>query len=74
MWFASFVGVNQHKQFIPLGCALLKSGDETYKFVFSTWLEIMGNKPRITILTDQCENIKTTIKEILPDTIHRYCI
>ncbi|XP_049368959.1 protein FAR1-RELATED SEQUENCE 4-like [Solanum verrucosum] len=69
MPFASFVGVNQHKQSILLGCALLTSEDiETYKFVFSTRLTAMA------ILTDQCESIKAAIAKVLPDTIHRYCI
>ncbi|WMV50261.1 hypothetical protein MTR67_043646 [Solanum verrucosum] len=66
MSFASFVGVNQHKQSILLGCALLTSEDiETYKFVFSTWLAAMGNAPPTAILTDQCESIKATIAEEL---------
>ncbi|WMV43628.1 hypothetical protein MTR67_037013 [Solanum verrucosum] len=71
MPFASFVGVNQHKQSILLGCALLTSEDiETYKFVFSTWLAAMSNAPPTAILTDQCESIKAAIAEVLPDTIH----
>ncbi|KAH0688883.1 hypothetical protein KY289_016241 [Solanum tuberosum] len=75
MPFASFVGVNQHKQSILSGCALLTSADiETYKFVFSTWLAAMGNVPPTAILTDQCESIKAAITRVLPDTIHRYCI
>ncbi|WMV57760.1 hypothetical protein MTR67_051145, partial [Solanum verrucosum] len=75
MLFASLVGVNQHKQSILLGCALLTSEDiKTYKFVFSTWLAVMGNEPPTAILTDQCESIKAAIAEVLPDTIYRYCI
>ncbi|WMV55314.1 hypothetical protein MTR67_048699 [Solanum verrucosum] len=66
MPFASFVGVNQHKQSILLGCALLTSEDiETYKFVFSTWLAAMGNAPPTTILTDQYESIKAAIAEFV---------
>ncbi|KAH0669967.1 hypothetical protein KY285_024117 [Solanum tuberosum] len=65
MPFASFVGVNQHKQSILLGCALLTSDDiKTYKFVFSTWLAAMGNEPPTAILTDQCESIKAAIAEL----------
>ncbi|KAH0639651.1 hypothetical protein KY285_036237 [Solanum tuberosum] len=75
MPFASFVGVNQHKHSILLGCVLLTSEDiETYKFVFSTWLAAMGNVPPTTILTDQCESMKASITEVFLDTIHRYCI
>ncbi|WMV36045.1 hypothetical protein MTR67_029430 [Solanum verrucosum] len=65
MPFASFVGVNQHKQSILFGCALLTSEDiETYKFVFSTWLIAMGNAPPTVILIDQCESIKEAIAEL----------
>uniref|UniRef100_A0A3Q7IUB1 Protein FAR1-RELATED SEQUENCE n=1 Tax=Solanum lycopersicum TaxID=4081 RepID=A0A3Q7IUB1_SOLLC len=75
MLFASFVGVNQHKQSILLGCALLTSEDiETYKFVFSTWLTAMSNAPPTTMLSNQCESIKAVIAELLSNTIHRYCI
>ncbi|KAH0659857.1 hypothetical protein KY289_028605 [Solanum tuberosum] len=34
----------------------------------------MGNAPPTVILTDQCESIKAAIAEVLPNTIHRYCI
>lgn len=74
MPFASFISVNQHKQTILLGYALITSEDiETYKFVFSTWLAAMGNAPPTAIFTDQCESIKAAIREVRPDTIHRYC-
>ncbi|WMV44692.1 hypothetical protein MTR67_038077 [Solanum verrucosum] len=64
MSFASFVGVNQHKQSIFLGCTLLTSEDiKTY--VFSTWLAAMGNEPPTTILTDQCKSIKAAIVEFV---------
>ncbi|KAM3340630.1 hypothetical protein P3S68_028264 [Capsicum galapagoense] len=34
----------------------------------------MGEIPSTAILTDQCESIKAAICEVLPNTIHRYCI
>ncbi|WMV13643.1 hypothetical protein MTR67_007028 [Solanum verrucosum] len=34
----------------------------------------VGNVPPTAILTDQCESIKVAIAEVLPETIHRYCI
>ncbi|KAM3382154.1 hypothetical protein P3S68_007727 [Capsicum galapagoense] len=75
MLFAFFIGVNHHNQSIFLGCALLTSEDiKTYAFVFRTWLMSMGEIPPTAILIDQCESIKTAIHEVLPNTVHRYCI
>ncbi|KAM3204644.1 protein FAR1-RELATED SEQUENCE 5-like [Capsicum annuum] len=75
MPFAFFIGVNHHNQSILLGCALLTSEDiKTYAFVFRTWLMAMDKIPPIAILTDQCESIKAVIREVLPNTIHKYCI
>ncbi|KAM3356277.1 protein FAR1-RELATED SEQUENCE 5-like [Capsicum galapagoense] len=75
MPFASFIGVDHHNQSILLGCALLTSKDiEIYTFVFRNWLTAMGEIPPTTILTDQCESIKAAICEVLPNTVHRYCI
>ncbi|KAK4366703.1 hypothetical protein RND71_014583 [Anisodus tanguticus] len=74
MSFSSFYGVNQHRQSILLGCSLITSEDaKTYKYVFSTWIRAMNNVPPATILTDQCESIKASIREVMPDAIHKIC-
>ncbi|XP_060202792.1 protein FAR1-RELATED SEQUENCE 5-like [Lycium barbarum] len=45
MPFASFIGVNQHRQSILLGCALITNEDaNTYKYVFSTCLRAMNGE------------------------------
>ncbi|XP_074347071.1 protein FAR1-RELATED SEQUENCE 5-like [Apium graveolens] len=47
--------------------------DETeisYKWVLKTWLEAVGNKPTLTIITDQDIALGNAIAEILPDTKH----
>ncbi|KAM3343971.1 hypothetical protein P3S68_026061 [Capsicum galapagoense] len=70
--FASLIGINHQRQPILLGCALISHEDiVSYKLVFRTWLEAMGN---VTIITDQCQSIKPAIAEVMPHTIHRYCI
>ncbi|KAM3379148.1 protein FAR-RED IMPAIRED RESPONSE 1-like [Capsicum galapagoense] len=75
MPFASFIGVNQYNHSILLGCALLTSEDiKTYDFVFRTWLMALGKIHPAAILIDQCESIKVAIREVLPNTVHRYCI
>ncbi|KAF2294819.1 hypothetical protein GH714_020232 [Hevea brasiliensis] len=75
MPFATFVGVNHHGQSIMLGCALLSHEDvETFRWVFSTWLLAMVDIHPYAILTDQCESIKAAIKEVMPETRHRFCL
>ncbi|XP_070050777.1 protein FAR1-RELATED SEQUENCE 4-like [Nicotiana tomentosiformis] len=75
MPFALFVGVNQHRQSILLGCALMSSEDITsYKIVLSTWLGALNNVRPLAIMTDQCDSIKAAINASMPNTVHRYCI
>ncbi|XP_059310744.1 protein FAR1-RELATED SEQUENCE 6-like [Lycium ferocissimum] len=75
MPFASFIRVNQHRQSILLGCALITSEDaNTNKYVFSTWLRAMNGVAPTAIMTDQCESIKAAIRVVMPNAIHRYCI
>ncbi|XP_009618387.1 protein FAR-RED IMPAIRED RESPONSE 1-like [Nicotiana tomentosiformis] len=72
---ATFVGINHHRQSILLGCALMSHEDiNSYKLVFRTWLDAMGNVHPDAIITDQCQSIKPAIAEVMPHTIHRYCI
>ncbi|KAF3619216.1 hypothetical protein FXO38_33030 [Capsicum annuum] len=53
---------------ILLGYALLTSEDiETYAFVTT-----MGKISPTAILIDQCESIKAIIREVLPNTVHRF--
>ena len=57
MPLAVFVGVNNHLQSTILGVALM--GDETeesFKWVFSTFLKCMGGKQPICILTGKKQN------------------
>ncbi|XP_057791297.1 protein FAR-RED IMPAIRED RESPONSE 1-like [Salvia miltiorrhiza] len=75
MSFATVVGINHHHQSILLGCALLTHEQfESFKWFFSNWLDAMGGVAPTAILTDQCESIKDALKEVMPETIHRFCI
>ncbi|XP_020966746.1 protein FAR1-RELATED SEQUENCE 5-like [Arachis ipaensis] len=72
--FASFVGVNHHGKSTLLGCALM--GNEEiccFEWVFKQWLRCMGSPPQ-AIITDQCKSMFGAIKNVLPDTRHRWCI
>ncbi|XP_057994419.1 protein FAR-RED IMPAIRED RESPONSE 1-like [Hevea brasiliensis] len=75
MPFASIIGVNHHDQSILLGSALISHKDaKTFRWVFSTWLAAMCGGAPNAILTDQCESMKSTIREVMPNTTHRFCI
>ncbi|XP_070025854.1 protein FAR1-RELATED SEQUENCE 2-like [Nicotiana sylvestris] len=75
MTCATFVGINHHRHPILLGCALMSHEDiNSYKLIFRTWLEAMGNIYPDAIITDQCPSIKPVIAEVMPHTIHMYCI
>ncbi|XP_021867302.2 protein FAR1-RELATED SEQUENCE 6 isoform X2 [Spinacia oleracea] len=72
---ASFVGVNHHGQSILLGCVLVSREDlETFKWVLRTWLRCMGDRAPGGIVTQQCIPLKEALVEVMPDTIHRWCI
>lgn len=73
--FVSIIGVNHHGHPILLGSALISHEDtETYKWVFRTWLAAMGGQPPIAVMTDQCESMRSAIKEVMPNTIQSYYI
>ncbi|XP_061358804.1 protein FAR1-RELATED SEQUENCE 5-like [Gastrolobium bilobum] len=73
--FAPFLGINNHKQMIIFGAALLYNESvESLKWLFRVFIEAMsGRKPK-TILTDQDAITAEAINSILPQTNHRVCV
>uniref|UniRef100_A0A1D1XW62 Protein FAR1-RELATED SEQUENCE n=1 Tax=Anthurium amnicola TaxID=1678845 RepID=A0A1D1XW62_9ARAE len=72
---ALFVGVNHHKQLILFGAALLCDATaDSFRWLFKTFVEAMGGKVPITILTDESEEILNAVKLQFPDASHRLCI
>ncbi|PNX75333.1 protein FAR1-related sequence 5-like, partial [Trifolium pratense] len=75
MPFAPFTGLNHHFQSILFGCALLQ--DETqrsFEWLFRTWLDAMGGKYPVSIITDQDLAMKAAIANVFPHTRHRLCL
>ncbi|XP_010246204.1 PREDICTED: protein FAR1-RELATED SEQUENCE 5-like [Nelumbo nucifera] len=73
--FASFVGVNHHRQIVIFGAALLYDETiESFKWVFESFLNAMGGKMPKTILTDQCEVMEKAIEHVFPKVNHRLCV
>ncbi|KAJ3700711.1 hypothetical protein LUZ61_004416 [Rhynchospora tenuis] len=67
------VGVNHHA--IIFGCAMMTHEDaDTYEWIITNWLECMGGKAPLTIITDQSYAMKKAIAATLPETRHRHCI
>lgn len=71
--FATFVGVNHHKQPVLLGCALIADeSKESFTWLFQTWSRAMsGNLPK-SIIADQDADIQQAIAEVFPGTHHRF--
>lgn len=71
--FASFVGVNHHKQPVLLACALIANiSEESFTWLFQTWLRAMsGCRPKC-IIADQDVAIQQAIMKVFPRTHHRF--
>lgn len=71
--FASFVGVNHHRQPVLLGCALIADeSEESFTWVFQAWLRAMSGCCPVSIVADQDKAIQYSIANIFPGTHHRF--
>lgn len=73
MPLALFVGVNQHYQFMLLGCALLSDESAmTYSWLMQTWHRAMGGQSPKVIISDQDKALKSVISDVFPNAYHRF--
>lgn len=71
--FATFVGVNHHKQPVLLGCALIANeSKESFSWLFQTWLQAMSGCCPKSIIADQDMAIQQAIAQVFPRTRHRF--
>jgi hypothetical protein len=72
MIFTPFTDVNHHMQNVLFRAVFIANEKiESYKWLFQTFLLAMGGKPLRLIITDKDSSMKSSIRTILPDTIHR---
>nr|KYP55294.1 Protein FAR1-RELATED SEQUENCE 5 [Cajanus cajan] len=72
--FAPFTGINHHGQPVLFGCALLiNESEESFVWLFKTWLEAMSGRPPVSITTDHDRVIRAAINHVFPGTRHRFC-
>ncbi|XP_039129094.1 protein FAR1-RELATED SEQUENCE 7-like [Dioscorea cayenensis subsp. rotundata] len=72
--FAPFVGANHHIQSILFGCALIADEkEESFLWVFQTWLRCMIGKHLKTIITYQDLAMGKAIAKVFPNSGHRLC-
>ncbi|KAG2721642.1 hypothetical protein I3843_02G077200 [Carya illinoinensis] len=71
--FATFVGVNHHRQPVLLACALIaEESKESYSWLFKTWLRAMSGRCPLSIIADHDTAIQQAILEVFPGTHHRF--
>ncbi|KAK9112376.1 hypothetical protein Scep_019895 [Stephania cephalantha] len=72
--FAPFTGVNHHGQPVLFGCALLfNESEESFIWLFRTWLTAMSGHHPVSITTDFDRVIRSAIADVFPHTRHRFC-
>ncbi|KAI4345536.1 hypothetical protein L6164_012650 [Bauhinia variegata] len=73
--FATFVGVNHHKQPVLLGCALIADeSEESFTWLLRTWLRAMSGRQPVSIVADQDVAIQRAIAKVFPGTHHRFSL
>ncbi|KAJ0240227.1 Protein FAR1-RELATED SEQUENCE 2 [Hirschfeldia incana] len=73
--FAPFVGVNRHRQYVLLGCALIgEESESTYSWLFRTWVKAVGGQAPGVMVTDQDKVLSDVVGEVLPSARHCFCL
>ncbi|KAK4425747.1 protein FAR1-RELATED SEQUENCE 7 [Sesamum alatum] len=71
--FASFVGVNHHRQPVLLGCAVIaEESEESFTWIFQAWARAMSGCRPVSIIADQDRAIQQSIAQVFPGTHHRF--
>ena len=72
--FVMLAGVTSHFRTTIFACVLLANKTiETYTWVLETFMEAMGNKAPVSVLTDGDKSMREAIRRVFPDARHRLC-
>ncbi|XP_028061338.1 protein FAR1-RELATED SEQUENCE 5-like [Camellia sinensis] len=72
--FVMLAGVTSHFRTTIFVCVLLANETiETYTWVLETFMEAMGNKAPVSVLTDGDKSMREAIRRVFPDARHRLC-
>ncbi|XP_028053921.1 protein FAR1-RELATED SEQUENCE 5-like [Camellia sinensis] len=72
--FVMLAGVTSHFRTTIFACVLLANEtSETYTWVLETFIEAMGNKAPVSVLTDGDKAMRKAIRKVFPDARHRLC-
>ncbi|XP_074288135.1 protein FAR1-RELATED SEQUENCE 5-like [Silene latifolia] len=76
MIFAPFTGVDHHKRCVTFGAGLLiNESKESFAWLFTKFLEAMGGRYPVCIITDEDLGIEGGLKKVFKDKVqHRYCM
>ncbi|KAF7837209.1 protein FAR1-RELATED SEQUENCE 7-like [Senna tora] len=73
--FATFVGINHHKQPVLLGCALIADeSEESFTWLFQTWMRATSGRQPLSVIADQDITIQKAIAKVFPGSHHRFSL
>ncbi|XP_054807435.1 protein FAR1-RELATED SEQUENCE 7-like isoform X2 [Prosopis cineraria] len=73
--FATFVGINHHKQPVLLGCALIADeSEDSFTWLFQTWMRAMSGRQPLSVIADQDITIQKALTKVFPGTRHRFSL
>ncbi|XP_074352010.1 protein FAR1-RELATED SEQUENCE 5-like [Apium graveolens] len=73
MPFIPFIGVNHYYQLVIFGYTLMRDKHaSTFDWILRTWLEGVGNKPPLTIITDQDQAMASAIAARWASFVEKY--
>ncbi|CAN1143527.1 Protein FAR1-RELATED SEQUENCE 5 [Linum perenne] len=68
------IGVNHHHQSVIFGGAFLENErNESYIWLLQTFLQCMGGKKPVSVITDGDKAMRHAIGEVFPEAAHRLC-
>ncbi|CAN1140466.1 Protein FAR1-RELATED SEQUENCE 5 [Linum perenne] len=67
------IGVNHHQSVIFGGAFLENEKSETYIWLLQTFLQCMGGKNPVSVITDGDKAMRHAIGQVFPEAAHRLC-